>query len=390
MMQSFLNGLSGLLTFSRGLKNVSNNVSNMNTPGFRGSDTFYRSVNGEGEQGLGTNVAGTSLRTGQGEFRQTGNSTDAAIDGAGFFVLRDDKGGQFYSRAGQFKLNDKSVLIDSVTGYHVQGILASGSLADINIESARTLPPTPTTKVDFAGNLVSTATTHSVTVNNVYDKTGAKVTLTVNFTNQAPATPNGWSLSVLDASGATIGSGSIRFSTDGSPMAGFNTLIISLASNGQTQDITFNFGDPGSFSKATQFLGATSTLGATVIDGSALAGLVSYSFDEQGVLRFEYSNGEKRDGPQLALADFSDETQLSHVAGSLYTPPDAMKPVLGHAGAGPFGKIVGGNIELSNIDLAQEFGDILIIQRGYQASSRVMTVANEMLEQLYGGGSRGG
>ncbi len=88
MMQSFFNGLSGLLTFSQGLKNTSNNVSNMNTPGFRGSDTFYRSVNGEGDQGLGADVAGTSIRSDQGEIRQTGNDTDIAINGSGFFVLR--------------------------------------------------------------------------------------------------------------------------------------------------------------------------------------------------------------------------------------------------------------------------------------------------------------
>lgn len=391
MMQSFLNGLSGLLTFSRGLKNVSNNVSNMNTPGFRGSDTFYRSVNGEGEQGLGSTVAGTSLRTGQGEFRQTGNTSDAAIDGAGFFVLRDPTGVLYYTRAGQFKLDDKSVLVDSVTGHHVQGIVGSSGLADINLTSVRTLPPTPTTKIDFVGNLSSNGTTHTVTISNVYDKTGAKVTLKATFVNQAPTTPNSWTVSVVDGNGATVGSGNVRFSADGSPQTGFNTMTLTLTSNGQSQDIVFNFGDAGSFSNATQFLGATSTLGGSAADGSALAGLVSFSFDEQGMIKLEYSNGEKRDGQQLALADFTDETQLINVKGSLYVPPDAMKPVYGHAGAGPFGKVVGGSIELSNIDLAQEFGDILIIQRGYQASSRVMTVANELLEQLYGGGgSRGG
>jgi flagellar hook protein FlgE len=387
MMQSFLNGLSGLLTFSRGLKNVSNNVSNMNTPGFRGSDTFYRSVNGEGEQGLGSNVAGTTLRTGQGEFRQTGNSTDAAIDGAGFFVLQDTRGNYFYTRAGQFKFDEENVLVESVSGYKVMG-MANGSLDQISLDTTRVLPPRPTTKVDFVGNLVSTSTTHSVTVNNIYDNSGAKVTLTVNFTKDT-FTPNTWAVAVLN--GATqLVSGTLRFSPDGSPMAGFNTLSIPLTSNGQTQTIAFNFGDAGSFSKATQFIGASSTLGATVVDGSAMAGLVSSSFDEFGMLKLEYSNGEKRDGQQLALADFADESVLSHVSGALYAPPHSMRADFGTAGTGPFGKVQGGNIELSNIELAQEFGDILIIQRGYQASSRVMTVANEMLEQLYGGGSRGG
>lgn len=389
MIQSFFNGLSGLLTFSRGLKNVSNNVSNMNTPGFRGSDTFYRSVNGEGDQGLGADVAGTSLRSGQGEFRQTGNATDVAINGTGFFILQSDNDFLFYSRAGQFKLNESDSLVDSVTGYNVLGIDAAGNLVDINLNTSKVLPPKPTTTVDFVGNLVSASPSHSISAVNVYDVTGAKIALTVNLTTSA-LTPNIWTVKILDASGVEKGSGEVRFGPDGSPLAGFNTFDVTLASNGQSQVVSFNFGDPGTYNKATQFSGARSTLGATVVDGSALAGLVSFNFDEQGILKLEYSNGEKRDGQQLGLADFADESVLNHVTGSLYASPDAMKPDFGRAASGPFGKIQGGAIELSNIDLAQEFGDILIIQRGYQASSRVMTVANEMLEQLYGGGSRGG
>ena len=83
MLQAFFNGLSGLFSFSKGLDNVSNNVSNMNTPGFRGSDTFYRSVGGQDGRGLGSSVAGTEMRTKPGDPRQTGNQTDLAISGAG-------------------------------------------------------------------------------------------------------------------------------------------------------------------------------------------------------------------------------------------------------------------------------------------------------------------
>ena len=105
MLQAFFNGLSGLLAFSKGLDNVSNNVSNMNTPAYRGSDTFFRSVNGQDGQGLGAGITGTQVRTKAGDTRQTGNDTNAAITGAGYFVLHDSNQQLFYSRAGQFQID---------------------------------------------------------------------------------------------------------------------------------------------------------------------------------------------------------------------------------------------------------------------------------------------
>lgn len=379
MMQSFFNGLSGLLTFSKGLNNVSNNVSNMNTPGFRGSDTFYRTVSGGGEQGLGAGIAETAMRNEQGEIRQSGGETDVAINGMGFFVLQGGNGTLYYSRAGQFQFNKDNVLVDTVTQYKVAGLDATGALTDISINNARTLPPVATTKIEFVGNLVVGSSTHAISSVQVYDATGATQTLTVNFTKNT----TGWQVVVNNAAGTQVGTGEIRFGADGSPLADFNTFNIALTSNGQSQTIALDFGTPGGFNKATQFSGANSTLGARVTDGSAMAGLTSLSFDDKGMLKFVYSNGEKRDGAQLALAGFTDVNALRFVKGSLYQAPNSTRPEFGKAGSGAFGQIKGGYVELSNIDLAQEFGDLLIIQRGYQASSRVMTVANEMVEQLY-------
>ncbi|MNF87169.1 Flagellar hook protein FlgE [compost metagenome] len=184
--------------------------------------------------------------------------------------------------------------------------------------------------------------------------------------------------------------GTVAFGADGSPIAGFNTLSVPLTANGAVQSILLDFGTPGSFNLASQVAsGPSHTLGARVVDGSAIAGLNTFAFDEQGILKFTYANGEKRDGSQLALADFADESALIAGANSLYHSPSSMQAQFGRAGEKQFGRIQGGYLELSNVDLAQEFGDILIIQRGYQASSRVMTVSNEMLEQLYNG-TRGG
>lgn len=392
MLQAFFNGMSGLLAFSKGLDNVSKNVSNMNTPGYRGSDTFFRSVNGQDGQGLGAGIAGTQVRSKAGETRQTGNDTNAAITGAGYFVLHDSAKEAFYTRAGQFQIDKDGYLVDSTSQYRVQGADASGNLEDISIKDRRTLPPTPTTKVELVGTLARSGTTnatHEIKDVLVYDATGASQKLTLKFTPQSNSS-TGWQVEVSNAEGTLLQSGTVAFGIDGSPEPGYNTLTVPLMNNGISQAIELNFGTSGSFNLASQVAsGASHTLTAKVIDGSAVAGLSSYAFDEKGVMKLTYAGGEKRDGSQLALADFDDPTALIAGDKSLYRTPASMRPQYGRPSEGRFGSVQGGYLELSNVDLAQEFGDILIIQRGYQASSRVMTVSNEMIEQLYNG-TRGG
>ncbi|MBO7942419.1 flagellar hook basal-body protein, partial [Streptomyces sp. S9] len=118
MFQALFNSLSGLFSFSRSLDTVSNNVSNMNTPGFRGSDSFFANIDG----GYGTSIAGQGLRPQPGDMRQTGTPTDMAVEGEGYFVLRDRSGELHYTRAGQFRFNDSGVLVDTATGYDVMAI----------------------------------------------------------------------------------------------------------------------------------------------------------------------------------------------------------------------------------------------------------------------------
>jgi len=389
MLQAFFNGLSGLFAFSKGLDNVSNNVSNMNTPGFRGSDTFYRSVSGQNGQGLGAEVAGTEVRTKAGDPKQTGNATDLAINGGGYFVLRDGSGENFYTRSGQFQINADGYLVDTVTQKRVAGLTAGGALVDININDQNTLPPKPTTRIEMVGTLARTGPTdpsYQISSVQVYDAKGDTHAVSLKFAQQStPA--DSWLVTVSDSAGTVLGTGTIAFGLDGSPASGSNTLSFNLVAG---QSITLDFGTPGSFNLAYQVASASShTLQAKVSDGSALAGLSTIGFDEKGVLKLTYSNGEKRDGQQVALANFTDNTALVVGEDSLYRAPATLRASYGRPAEGPFGRIQGGYVELSNVDLSQEFGDILIIQRGYQASSRVMTVSNEMLEQLYNG-TRGG
>lgn len=389
MLQAFFNGLSGLFAFSKGLDNVSNNVSNMNTPGFRGSDTFYRSVTGQDAEGLGARFAGAEMRTTAGDPKQTGNSTDLAISGNGYFILRGSTDQLSFTRSGQFQIDADGYLVDTTSKKRVAGLSAKGELEDINIESDRSFPPVPTTKIDVVGALARTGPTdksYQIGSVKVFDRMGETRTLNLKFTQQtSPA--DSWEVVVEDGAGTSLGSGSIAFGLDGSPLADSNKLTFDLAPE---QTITLNFGDPGSFNMAYQVASAAAhSLQARVVDGSALAGLSAITFDSGGVVNFAYTNGEKKEGQRVALASFADQSSLVLDGSSLYRAPVNARVTYGRAEEGSLGRVLGGYVELSNVDLSQEFGDILIIQRGYQASSRVMTVSNEMLEQLYNG-TRGG
>jgi flagellar hook protein FlgE len=385
MFQALFNSLSGLFSFSRSLNTVSNNVSNMNTPGFRGSDSFFSNVNGN----RGTSIAGEGLRTAAGDMRQSGNPTDLAVDGDGYFVLRDSDGNFHYTRAGQFRFNENGLLVDSVTGFEVMALDSSGNLMSVDIDTYRTFPPEATTRVRFAGNLAPGSTTTTINSITVYDATGLAHAMSVTLTNNTSVTPGSFLATITDHTGATVGTGEIRFATDGTPQVGFSEFTLSLSYGGVPQSVVLNFGTPSEFDGATSFNGAATNLVANVEDGHGLLGITDLSFDEKGVLQLTYSQNEKRQGPQVALAVFPNEGALQMSGGRLISGAGVDQRQIGRPGEGRFGSIAGGSLEMSNVDLTQEFADMIIIQRGYQASSRVMTVSNEMLEQLYNS-TRGG
>lgn len=385
MFQALFNSLSGLFAFSRSLDTVSNNVANMNTPGFRGSDSFFENING----GRGTGIAGEGLRPSSGDIRQTGNATDLAVDGNGFFVLMDPNGNFHYTRAGQFRFDQDGFLVDAVTGFQVMAMTDAGNLIPIDLDDYRSLPPEATTSLRMVGNIAPGTASLPLSNIRVYDAAGNQHTLTVTLTDNTAVTPGSYLITVTDANGATVGTGEVRFGIDGTPLAGFNNPQIDLALPGGVQSVSFDFGAPGAFVGATMLSGSPTNLGAQVQDGHAVLGFTELKFDDQGYLQMVYSASERRQGPRIALASFSNESALTLSGGRLVSGVQEQDRTLGHPGEGVFGRVAGGSLEMSNVDLTQEFADMIIIQRGYQASSRVMSVSNEMLEQLYNS-TRGG
>lgn len=387
-MNAFFNGLAGMVMFSRGLDTISNNIANMNTPGFHGSDLFYQALsNGQGDSDGGARVTGKNIRFNPGDIRETGNAMDLAINGNGYFVLRTEDG-LLYTRSGQFEFDDEGYLVDQSSGHRVAALDEFGNLSDINIDSMLSLNPEASTEVEFSGNLSTGDADHSINGLSVFNSLGEEIELNYQFTNNNAATPGSWLVEVTDENGTVVGNGEIRFGADGTPEAGFNQMQLSIpaTSNGSANailDVSLNFGEPGTFNGTTSFAGGSvSTLSASLVDGQGVEGLVAASFNADGELNLLYSNGDTETPFRLALAYFQDESNLSYSQGSIFRS-NGSDATIGFANEGSNGAIVGESLEGSNVDLVREFADMIVVQRGYQASSRVMNIANQLIEQLY-------
>jgi flagellar hook protein FlgE len=394
MLGTIYIGLSGMTAYSKGLDVISNNVANLNTPGFKlvdpaFSDALYRNGTGavEGSSGTQTGGAGVSVDTGrasfrQGDMRDTGNPLDAGIEGGGFFAL--DRDGEFlYTRAGQFEFDKDGVLVDRETGAKVVVSTEAGGQASFDLDDYRTLAPKATTQVTLLGTLARTGTaTYDLSSIPVMDESGASQTLKAKLVRK-DSDPTVWSVEVSDANGI-IGSGELHFNADGTPAADANTITATVRPKDQpTFDVVLNFGDSGKYSGVTSLAGnATSQVSVLKQDGVARGVLSTTSFDDHGKLTLSYSNGEKRTPATLLLAQFESSEQLQALGGGLYSAKPGASTALAPAQTLGRGIISGGQVEMSNVDLTQQFTDLIIIQRGYQASSQMTSVANEMIQQL--------
>lgn len=408
MLDSIYSAYTGLLSFSNALNVLSNNVANMNTPGFKSSDMtfrdlFYRYTSDGGQQstlnsqvGEGTQDGGTRVSFAQGQAGNTGNPLDVAISGNGFFVLKNGAS-TYYTRAGQFDVDANGFLIDKTSSARVQALAGGNTLQDIKLSAVQTSPAKATTEVKFIGNLSRGATSDQIGSLTVFDSVGGSHTLSLSLANASATAAGVWQVQVQDENKKTIGTGEIHFNADGSPATGFNTVVFSLApDNVAASKITLNFGDPGSFLAATNFSGGTtSDLKVQTQDGYAAGALLSTSFDAQGFVTLKYSNGQTKQGPQLALAWFNNLQGLRQFGNELLTNPTGMPVILGQANGQVMGTLASNQIELSNVNLTQQFTELVVIQRGYQSSSQVISVANQMIQELVdmrtggGGGATG-
>ena len=381
MLRSLSDGISGLRAHQTMLDVTGNNIANVNTTGFKSSSVQFqdslsqvlRASSLPQEQaggrnpaqiGLGVQVAGIRTNFAQGSTQSTGVPTDLMLDGDGFFVVR--KGGEnVYTRNGGFSF-DAAGRLTSADGALVQGWTAQngvlntgGLLGGITLPIGATSAAVETTEATVTGNLPSTAAVGDEIVREitVYDETGTASTLSLTFTRTAA----GWD--VADGAGGTT---SLAF-TDGKL-----TAPASLVSGGVTVDL----------STVTGYADLR-TIKVDNQNGNAAGTLLSYQITGDGSLIGTFSNGATEVLAQIAVATFDNPEGLEKAGSSQYrVGVNSGNPVLSTAGADGGGAIISGALEMSNVDLSQEFTNLIVAQRGFQSNARVITTSDEILQEV--------
>lgn len=397
MLGAIYIGLSGMDAYSKGLQTISNNVSNLNTLGYKTTSVSFSDVfNYGGGGGLtfssgpatgfgdGVRVGESQINFKQGDLRQSDSDLDLAIQGTGFLVLLDN-GKTYYARTGQFTVDAEGYISDQSSKFHLAVLNASNQAVPINIDAKRTSAPAATTKIVFADNLGASAT-DPFTLSNivVYDSQGGKHVWSATFTPVSGSSGT-WSVNVKNESGQAVGStGTIKF-IGGVIDPTASQLTFSTGSSSATDvSVLFDFSQG-----VTSYSAGASTLRTASVDGNAVGSLTSVTVDTDGQIKLTYSNTKTDLVGYVALADFRDPQQLERVGNGMFQLKGAGQSRLLRSAAEGVGKLVSKQVEASNVDLSQEFGDLILIQRGFQASSQVVSVSNDMIQELFGIRGRG-
>ncbi len=387
MLRSLFSGISGLRAHQAMLDVTGNNIANVNTVGFKSSSTQFQDTLSQvlsnagapqpgvggtnpAQVGLGVRVAGITTNFAQGAAQLTNNSTDMMISGDGFFTV--SKGGQeYYTRAGAFTRDATGQLV-TADGALVQGWAAvngvidtNAPLTDLRVTNAATMSAKATTTASFEGNLPSDATAGTSLDKQitVYDSLGNARQLDLTFTKGAA----GWSVAGTDGTN-TLAATPLTFSASGaltSPAAPVTVGPVSV-------DLSTITGMAG-----------LDTVQSKTQDGQQAGTLQSFTLNADGTLQGAFSNGMKQIVGQIALATFNNPVGLEKAGGSMYrTTVNSGAAQVGTAGSGGRGTLVGGSLEMSNVDLSAEFTNLIVAQRGFQANARVITTSDQVLQEL--------
>jgi flagellar hook protein FlgE len=414
-LRSLFAGVSGIRNHQLMMDVIGNNISNINTVGYKaGRVTFgesfaqtLRSATQPGAErggmnpiqvGGGSSINGLDTLFSQGTIESTGQATDMAVQGNGFFIVKKD-GKTLYTRAGTFQLDGTGRLVNPGNGAILQGkianpdgtIPAGTALMDLLIPLDMKSGANPTSLVKFAGNLDASAAAYSpgppetggkATASvSVFDSLGNRHTVTLTFTKNASANTWDWSAAVPGASGLTGDTGQITFNADGTLATGITGPLAFTPGNGANAlSINLNIGTPGVFSGITQTQG-TSSVTARDQDGYGAGTLSNISIDPSGKVLGTFSNGRVLTLAQILLGEFNNP-------GGLVKSGDNLYDVSGSSGSAMVttdnanSSIVSSALEQSNVDLADEFTRMILAQRGFQANARVVTTSDEFLNEV--------
>ncbi|HGH3374792.1 TPA: flagellar hook protein FlgE [Kluyvera cryocrescens] len=397
---SFSIATSGLNAVTEQLNAISNNIANSGTVGFKSGRAEFSALYAE-SQPLGVGVSGiTQSITKGGSIASTGTALDLAINGNGFFMVRDSAGTTAYTRAGYFGTDSNGNLINNqgmfMQGYPVDanGTLQVGSIGNLTISSG-SIPAKATESIDFTANLDARAEVpatspfdpkDNTTYNNsyttqVYDSLGREHTMNQYFVKTGE---NEWEVHyymddkpVTDAKGAkqvqkmTFNSQGILTNPSGAvdlsaAIPGADNIDIKLTYNNTTQ-----YGSDFSVSKNKG-------------DGYASGERTGQAIDEDGSVYATFSNGERLLQGQLVLANFTNPNGLQSQDGTTWAQTASSgAPLTGAPGTGLLGSIVSGALESSNVDLTSELVGLMTAQRNYQANTKVISTNDSMMNALF-------
>lgn len=402
MMRSLFSGVAGLKNHQTRMDVIGNNIANVNTTGYKSSrvtfaDTLNQTLTASSsatdttggtnakEIGLGVGVASIDTLMTSGSVESTGVNTDLCLSGSGFFVAKDGAN-SYYTRDGAFSFDSAGNYVTS-SGLYVQGwnatngvVNTSGATQNIKVSVDSSMAAEATATATYSGNLSSdTDTSGTVSTSlTVYDSLGTKHTVPVTLTKSATA--NTWSATTssatIDGATATGTFTDLVFDSSGNYVSGSGSLTLTGYANGAADSSV-----AVDFSGLTQNSGESTASAST--DGYASGTLSNVAFDSKGVLTGTYSNGEKQTLAQIAIASFNNSSGLEKSGTSLYTESNnsgqaKISTIDGTSGT----TLTASSLEMSNVDLASEFSNMIVTQRGFQSNSKIITVADEMLQTL--------
>ncbi|HYA88514.1 MAG TPA: flagellar hook protein FlgE [Nitrospirota bacterium] len=429
MFDALYTAVSGMDATNTELSVIGNNIANMNTIGFKASTVSFDDVlsqsiaNGSGASQIGQGVAISSVSPdfSEGSFESTSNSLDLAINGNGMFMVNKD-GADYYTRDGQFSLGSNGNIVDS-NGNALQGYLANaagditGTIGNLQLTTGQS-PANATTVVNLGINLnsMTTGAADNFTLDGngphepndpanydfsntttIYDAQGSAHNVTEYFVKTGN---NTWNVHYVYAdpavSGQLLQAGQTSGGAGADPTGAATVQQLTFNADGSLNTVasvatpvTFNFGGGAAaqtlnfnYGTSTQYAGSNSIANVTQ-DGYASGSLMSESISNTGVISEVFSNGETRAVGQVALAGFSAPSELTELGGNLYEQSvGSGAPVIGTAGSSGLGNLDSSSLEESNTDLDQEMVQMITAQNGYDANSKIIQTADDMLQAL--------
>jgi len=407
---SFSAALSALSANTTAIDVVGNNLANLSTTGFKASIVSFQDLVteslgaglGETQVGFGVGTPLTTREFNQGALQSTGGVDDAAVQGGGFFVLSDPTGAQLFTRAGNFNVDANGNLLSasgaSVQGWNtVNGVLnTNGPIGNIKVPIGTLQPPVASTQFSASMNLNASATVGSANATfstpvTVYDSLGTSHVLTATFTETAGGTWN-YSVSIPgeDLTSGTAGTptvlttGTINFDQNGTlitPPASAGPITVAatgLTDGAADLNLNWNLYDANQQPLITQFA-QNSAVSSVSQNGQAAAQLVNVGIANGGQILANYSNGQQAVVGQLALASIVNPQSLLAVGNNNYEASSiTAQPAVGVPDTGGRGEILGGQLESSTVDIATEFTNLIVYQRGYEANAKVVNTADQL------------